>query len=161
MPCRLALAIPRADPWYRAPQLIRNQGQFRPAKDSDRLNLESRTDIAPALRIIPRDQHIISRKNISKAALRVLYRLNEVGYTAYLVGGDGLDLPEPPPRRVQVTAQHVDLNAAQVQVHAMEVGRPAGQGIDQGTSLGDTSAVQQTVAGIGGQHYSRQAVLQA
>jgi poly(A) polymerase len=73
-------------------QLISNQGQLRPAKDSDRLNLESRTDITPALRIIPRDQHIISRKNISKAALRVLYRLNEVGYTAYLVGGAVRDL---------------------------------------------------------------------
>ena len=56
------------------------------------MNLESRTDITPALRIIPRDQHIISRKNISKAALRVLYRLNEVGYTAYLVGGAVRDL---------------------------------------------------------------------
>jgi len=67
-------------------------GATRSAKDSDRLNLESRTDITPALRIIPRDQHIISRKNISKAALRVLYRLNEAGYTAYLVGGAVRDL---------------------------------------------------------------------
>jgi poly(A) polymerase len=56
------------------------------------LNLESRTGITPALRIIPRDQHIISRKNISKAALRVLYRLNEAGYAAYLVGGAVRDL---------------------------------------------------------------------
>ncbi|AND68693.1 polynucleotide adenylyltransferase [Dyella thiooxydans] len=45
-----------------------------------------------ALRIIPRDQHVISRKNISKAALRVLYRLNEAGYDAYLVGGAVRDL---------------------------------------------------------------------
>ena len=56
------------------------------------MNLEPGTDIAPTLRIIPRDQHIISRKNISKAALRVLYRLNEAGYTAYLVGGAVRDL---------------------------------------------------------------------
>ncbi|OOG55284.1 poly(A) polymerase [Rhodanobacter sp. B05] len=56
------------------------------------MNLESRTDLAPTLRIIPRDQHIISRKNISKAALRVLYRLNEAGYAAYLVGGAVRDL---------------------------------------------------------------------
>ncbi|MBB5358365.1 poly(A) polymerase [Rhodanobacter sp. ANJX3] len=58
------------------------------------MNLEPRTDtdITPTLRIIPRDQHIISRKNISKAALRVLYRLNEAGYTAYLVGGAVRDL---------------------------------------------------------------------
>ena len=56
-------------------------------RDSYRLNLQTGTDAKPALRIIPRDQHVISRKNISKAALRVLYRLNEAGYAAYLVGG--------------------------------------------------------------------------
>ena len=48
------------------------------------------TKLAP--RIIPREQHTISRKNISKAALRVLYRLNEAGYNAYLVGGAVRDL---------------------------------------------------------------------
>jgi len=69
-----------------------NHEAASPRKDSNRLNLESRTDPAPALRIIPRDQHIISRKNISKAALRVLYRLNEAGYAAYLVGGAVRDL---------------------------------------------------------------------
>jgi poly(A) polymerase len=63
-----------------------------PRKDFHRLKLEPGIDITPALRIIPRDQHIISRKNISKAALRVLYRLNEAGYTAYLVGGAVRDL---------------------------------------------------------------------
>jgi len=46
----------------------------------------------PALRIIPRDQHNISRRNISKAALRVLYHLNESGHAAYLVGGAVRDL---------------------------------------------------------------------
>ena len=56
------------------------------------MNLDSRTNAPSALKIIPRDQHIISRKNISKAALRVLYRLNEAGYTAYLVGGAVRDL---------------------------------------------------------------------
>ncbi len=61
-------------------------------KDSCRLNLEARNDISPALRIIPREQHNISRKNISKAALRVLYRLNEAGYDAFLVGGAVRDL---------------------------------------------------------------------
>ncbi|MHC1481171.1 polynucleotide adenylyltransferase PcnB [Frateuria aurantia] len=45
-----------------------------------------------SLRIIPREQHPISRRNISKAALRVLYRLNEAGYAAYLVGGAVRDL---------------------------------------------------------------------
>jgi poly(A) polymerase len=46
----------------------------------------------PAVRIIPREQHSISRKQISSAALRVLYRLNEAGYAAYLVGGAVRDL---------------------------------------------------------------------
>jgi len=44
------------------------------------------------LRIIPREQHNISRKNISSAALRVLYRLNEAGFAAHLVGGAVRDL---------------------------------------------------------------------
>ena len=56
------------------------------------MNPKARTDAAPVLRIIPREQHIISRKNISKAALRVLYRLNEAGYDAFLVGGAVRDL---------------------------------------------------------------------
>ncbi|MHB8446535.1 MAG: polynucleotide adenylyltransferase PcnB [Rudaea sp.] len=45
-----------------------------------------------ALHIIPRDAHNISRKQISSGALRVLYRLNEAGYAAYLVGGAVRDL---------------------------------------------------------------------
>ena len=56
------------------------------------MNFQTGNDVAPALRIIPRDQHAISRKNISKAALRVLYRLNEAGFDAYLVGGAVRDL---------------------------------------------------------------------
>ncbi|CUX96318.1 Poly(A) polymerase I precursor [Candidatus Gullanella endobia] len=44
------------------------------------------------LTIIPRDQHIISRKDISKNALKVLYRLNKAGYEAYLAGGSVRDL---------------------------------------------------------------------
>lgn len=45
-----------------------------------------------ALRVVPREQHGISRKNISNAALRVLYRLHEAGYEAFLVGGAVRDL---------------------------------------------------------------------
>lgn len=45
-----------------------------------------------APRTIPRDQHAISRKDISPSALRVLYRLHEAGYGAYLVGGAVRDL---------------------------------------------------------------------
>nr|WP_166208474.1 polynucleotide adenylyltransferase PcnB [Lysobacter telluris] len=45
-----------------------------------------------ALRTIPRDAHCISRKDISPNALRVLYRLREAGFGAYLVGGAVRDL---------------------------------------------------------------------
>ena len=44
------------------------------------------------LRVIPREQHSISRKDISPGALRVLYRLHEAGHAAYLVGGAVRDL---------------------------------------------------------------------
>lgn len=43
-------------------------------------------------RIIPRSEHCISRKQISPNALRVLYRLHEAGFGAYLVGGAVRDL---------------------------------------------------------------------
>ncbi|WP_447731153.1 polynucleotide adenylyltransferase PcnB [Pseudoxanthomonas suwonensis] len=46
----------------------------------------------PVLRSVPRDQHPISRKDISPNALRVLYRLREAGFGAYLVGGAVRDL---------------------------------------------------------------------
>ena len=42
--------------------------------------------------VIPRDQHNISRANISENALKVLYRLHKSGYEAYLVGGCVRDL---------------------------------------------------------------------
>ena len=43
-------------------------------------------------RIIPRPKHSISRKNIEPEALKVLYRLKDHGYLAYLVGGSVRDL---------------------------------------------------------------------
>ncbi|MEP7096122.1 MAG: polynucleotide adenylyltransferase PcnB, partial [Dokdonella sp.] len=45
-----------------------------------------------SFRIIARAQHSISRKNISPGALRVLYRLHEAGFQAFLVGGAVRDL---------------------------------------------------------------------
>ncbi len=41
----------------------------------------------PAPQIIPRADHIVSRDEISKSALKVLYRLHKSGYQAFLVGG--------------------------------------------------------------------------
>ncbi|MBC8026556.1 MAG: polynucleotide adenylyltransferase PcnB [Steroidobacteraceae bacterium] len=46
----------------------------------------------PSARIIPRAEHSISRSAISPNALRVLYRLREAGYEAFLVGGCVRDL---------------------------------------------------------------------
>ncbi|MBY0544617.1 MAG: polynucleotide adenylyltransferase PcnB, partial [Gammaproteobacteria bacterium] len=42
--------------------------------------------------VISRDGHTVSRKQISSNALKVLYRLRESGYEAYLVGGCVRDL---------------------------------------------------------------------
>jgi len=43
-------------------------------------------------RIVPRSEHIISRASISDNALKVLYRLKNAGYKAFLVGGSVRDL---------------------------------------------------------------------
>ena len=48
------------------------------------------TGIVP--KIIPRSEHQVSRKNIDREALKVLYRLRDAGFTAYLVGGGVRDL---------------------------------------------------------------------
>ena len=41
----------------------------------------------PAPRIIARADHVISRRNIAPNALKVLYKLREAGFQAFLVGG--------------------------------------------------------------------------
>jgi poly(A) polymerase len=43
-------------------------------------------------RIVPRPEHCISRKDIDREALKVLYCLKDNGYMAYLVGGSVRDL---------------------------------------------------------------------
>lgn len=43
-------------------------------------------------RIIPKSNHSISKKDIDREALKVLYRLRDAGHTAYLVGGGVRDL---------------------------------------------------------------------
>ena len=48
------------------------------------------TEVEP--RILPRSEHPISRKDISANAVKVLYRLNNAGYNACLVGGSVRDL---------------------------------------------------------------------
>ena len=53
---------------------------------------DSGTKTISAPLVIPRDQHTISRANISPNALKVLYRLRAAGYEAHLVGGGVRDL---------------------------------------------------------------------
>lgn len=43
-------------------------------------------------RLLPRSDHPISRRDIDKNALKVLYRLHNAGYLAYMVGGSVRDL---------------------------------------------------------------------
>ena len=42
--------------------------------------------------IIPRDQHPVSRNQMSPSALKVMHRLHTAGYEAYLVGGGVRDI---------------------------------------------------------------------
>jgi poly(A) polymerase len=49
-------------------------------------------DNEPEPRIVPRSDHPISRREINPNALKVLYRLHNAGYKAYMVGGSVRDL---------------------------------------------------------------------
>ncbi len=53
---------------------------------------DSRHSRPSHLKVIPRDQHCISRRNISIGALKVMSRLRGQGFEAYLVGGAVRDL---------------------------------------------------------------------
>lgn len=69
----------------------RSRPAERPApRQAGRARLED-LDLSRAT-IIEREEHCISRKDISPNALKVLYRLNESGYHAFLVGGGVRDL---------------------------------------------------------------------
>ncbi len=52
----------------------------------------SLSPISGAVRVVPRSEHGVSRAGISNNALRVLYRLKDAGYQAFLVGGAVRDL---------------------------------------------------------------------
>jgi poly(A) polymerase len=58
------------------------------------LNLPAASIVAPsaAPRIITRSEHTVSRSHISTNALRVLYKLRDAGFKAFLVGGCVRDL---------------------------------------------------------------------
>lgn len=59
------------------------------AKDSSKASIIRNSDGAA---LIPRDQHNISRKNISPAAIKIIKQLEDAGFAAYLVGGGVRDL---------------------------------------------------------------------
>src|SRR5215510_15050114 len=66
--------------------------RFTSAKRNFEVLNEADPASRPSAHIIPRAEHSISRSAISANALRVLYRLREAGYEAYLVGGCVRDL---------------------------------------------------------------------
>jgi poly(A) polymerase len=68
-----------------------------------------------APRIIPRPDHNISRANISQAALKVLYRLKDAGFQAFIVGGGVRDLL----LKRQPKDFDIATNASPEQVHAV------------------------------------------
>ena len=59
------------------------------AKDSSKASTTRTSDGAV---LSPRDQHTISRKNISPAAIKIIKQLEDAGFAAYLVGGGVRDL---------------------------------------------------------------------
>ena len=68
-----------------------HSGLYRPDKlGNGRLLNEIHPRPAPT--IIPRSEHGISRSNVSENALKVLYRLKNSGYQAFIVGGGVRDL---------------------------------------------------------------------
>lgn len=54
--------------------------------------MPSKNTLVTHLRVIPREEHTVSRREISPNALRVLYRLRDGGFGGYLVGGAVRDI---------------------------------------------------------------------
>ena len=61
-------------------------------RDKKRRKAAAKKVYSNDVRIIPRSEHGISRKNMDESAIKVLSRLNKAGYEAYLVGGAVRDL---------------------------------------------------------------------
>lgn len=60
--------------------------------ENDPINKANKTEQDASPLIVVRDQHSLSRSQISPQALKVLYGLKDAGYEAYLVGGCVRDL---------------------------------------------------------------------
>lgn len=70
-------------------QSARRAQSTDPTEDLRQLDLD--IDVTKVT-VVPREKHTISRKDISPSALKVLYRLNDAGFQAFLVGGGVRDL---------------------------------------------------------------------
>ncbi len=70
----------------------RKKNNFKIQKELQDYQRDLFTGLETGPTIIPRPSHCISRKNIDKEALKVLYRLKDHGFLAYLVGGSVRDL---------------------------------------------------------------------
>ena len=72
----------------------KNQQSSSKAHSGENVSIENTATETQQIepKILSRDRHSVSRKKISKNALKVLYRLNEAGYQAYLVGGGVRDI---------------------------------------------------------------------
>ncbi|MDP2104681.1 MAG: poly(A) polymerase, partial [Desulfobulbaceae bacterium] len=60
--------------------------------DSSPLISVSSESQLPEPLVIPREGHPVSRKYIDREALKVMYRLRDAGFLAYLVGGGVRDI---------------------------------------------------------------------
>lgn len=72
--------------WQRVTRNRKNRKTARNSRSTDRSVIES------APNIIHRNEHVLSRKEMSEHALKVLYRLKKARYESYLVGGAVRDL---------------------------------------------------------------------
>jgi len=69
-----------------------NQGKSKGKNSRQDSNQKHQSNMTNSSQIVSRDQHSVSRKDISDNALKVLYRLSKAGYEAFLVGGGVRDI---------------------------------------------------------------------
>lgn len=73
---------------------------------------------------VTRDSHILSRKNVSESALKVLYRLHKQGFCAYLVGGGVRDaLLKQPTKDFDIVTNATPEQVRELFVNSRMIGR--------------------------------------
>ena len=81
----------KADTIPRCP-IFRRISKFCKQLFDDKQTTEEATEAGLSLAVVPRQDHDISRSQMSENALKVLYRLHKSGFKAYLVGGGVRDI---------------------------------------------------------------------